>query len=269
MLPPHPPYSQSVIQPNPHLHPSVKQPGIQRSVISPTILVEEASLDWDNYSDSPSYNPSVQQLGNQANLLNTTSCIREVQGISGLVEAKKITLVSTSEISLSSPGENMSYIQNPSQDSQNLMAAQMRQAAIDLEDMKVDIEEMLEDTKAADVREVNVHVFERRLERISDARMEFKKKVREYKRSYQLTPSSIEWLDNSVSLINQLVDEHARLIWAKVEEIKIGQTSSQAPPALTSQQASNNFPSPSVDGQRKVSSPIRQRRVSPKTELDS
>ena len=85
VLPPHPPYSPSVIQPNPHLHPSVKQPGIQRSVISPRILVEEASLDWDNYSDSPSYNPSVQQLGNQANSLNITSCIREVQGISGLV----------------------------------------------------------------------------------------------------------------------------------------------------------------------------------------
>ena len=97
----HPLPSPRVIQLNPTLAPGVSEPctAARPSVISPRITVSQASLDWDSYSESPSYNPGSQ--GVEANQLNISSCVREIQGITGLEEIPKITLVDTSVSSLS------------------------------------------------------------------------------------------------------------------------------------------------------------------------
>ena len=99
-LPDHPPLSPGVIQLNPLVQPTVKQPlsSIQFPVISPRPSIQEASLDWDNYGDIQFHEPLNSQVEN--NFFGST------YSLSGIEEVRKITLVDTSESSLST--ENMS-----------------------------------------------------------------------------------------------------------------------------------------------------------------
>ena len=224
-LPPHPPFSPGVIQQNYSLLPSVPQPsiGIRTSVISPRVTLEQASLDWDNYSDSPSYRPSSEQQGS---VLNLSSCIREIQGITGLEDIRKVTLVDTSESSLST--NSLSVPHHPEAQINSTMSSLQTEARV-LENMTVCLQEMMEDFTADDVRRGNLEEVPKMLEEISKARTEFRNKVRDYKQTYSLATSSIAWLDESVVTMNQQVKAHAHSIWAKVEQVQPGPAPAPVP----------------------------------------
>ena len=234
-LPPHPPLSPSDIHLNPFLNlslsdqgaaglrPSVIAPrqgaGLRPTVISPRITVEQPSLDWDNYSDSPSYRPS---LGTDAQNLRVADCLREVQGITGLEDIQKVTLVDTSVSSLSSPG-GAPFQPSPQQTFIAMSQEQSRDARV-LENMKLCIEEMLEDFTADDVREGNIDEAPNILGEISKARLNFRNAAREYKQTYVVsgTDSAVEWLDSSIATLNQDIKTHAHSIWARMEVVKAG-----------------------------------------------
>ena len=207
------------------------------SVISPRIPVGQSSLDWDNYSESPSYNPGSQVVETQQ--LNISSCIREIQGITGLEEVPKITLVSTSVSSLCA--DSLSLLQPEVNQSVPIMSSQQSEARV-LENMKLCVEEMMEDFTAGDVRRANFEEIPKVLEEITKARTEFRNKVREYKQSYTLASSSIQLLDTSISTLNQQVRNHAHSIWAKMEELQLGPSTVTPPiqPSVTPSQVSNN-----------------------------
>ena len=249
-LPPHPPFSPSVIHQNPTLFPSIQQPSLLKraTVISPRITVEEASLDWDNYDDSPSFNPSLEQQGTQSQYLNLSSCLREIQGITGLEDIQKVTLVNTSESSLSTDSLPILHQQNPQ--SQSIMSTQQSQARI-LENMKVCVEEMMEDFSATDVRKGNLDEVPKMLEEISKARSEFRNSARDYKQSYSLATSSIEWLNKSVSTLNQQVKDHAHSIWTKVEQVQTSSGATPAPPP-TSHVPASSHSREDMDYKRKI-----------------
>ena len=109
-LPDHPPISPGVIQENPYHFPVVVQPlGIETSVISPQLSGPEQSLDWDHYSETPRFSPIQTHQEDSNNYLNLPG--ETLHGITGIEDIRKITLVETSDSSLST--DNMSF-SNPS-----------------------------------------------------------------------------------------------------------------------------------------------------------
>ena len=247
------PFSPGVIQQNYLLLQSVPQPsiGIRTSVISPRVTVEQASLDWDNYSDSPSYRPSSEQQGSDLNHLNLSSCIREIQGITGLEDIKKVTLVDTSESSLST--NSLSVPHHPEVQINYTMSSLQTEARV-LENMTVCLQEMMEDFTADDVRRGNLEEVPKMLEEISKARTEFRSKVREYKQTYSLATSSIAWLDESVATVNQQVKAHAYSIWEKVEQVQPGPAPAPVPVQVQvpTAQAPSNHTRDDIEYKRKI-----------------
>ena len=91
-------------------------------MITPTVTPNQ-SLDWDNYSETPSYRtvrgPQVHPS------LDTADCLQGISQLSGDLIDKQITLVDTSESSLSSINidTNMSrFQQQPGQMDSNARA---------------------------------------------------------------------------------------------------------------------------------------------------
>ena len=203
--------SPGVIQENPH-YLSVPQPtgGREVSVISSN----EVSLDWDNYNIPPQF----KLTGSGVNSIFNTQT-GDIHGISGLEDVGKITLVDTSVSSLST--DSMFYNQNQQGGSSYDQQAQARV----LSNMALIVEEMMEDFSADDVRQGNLAEVSRQLEEISKKRMEFRNAVREYKQNFNLDASTIQYLDNSVSSLNTAVEQHAHLVWAKVETLQAGSNS--------------------------------------------
>ena len=192
--------------------PIVRQPltSIRTSVISPKLTVSEASLDWDTYSEAPEFAVS----NNPPEPLNYS----ELQGISGLEEVRKVTLVNTSESSLSMEGLPLNPKQNwgfqpPEMDTQS----RIRQ----LQNMAVCVEDQMTDFTPDDVRLGNLEEVPKRLEEISKGRAEFRNAVRDFKQTVSVQPSDASYLDNSVSALNTAVRNHAHSIWEKVERVKV------------------------------------------------
>ena len=237
-LPHHPPLTPGVIQASPGPTESSSQPvpSARPSVISPRIIVEQPSLDWDNYTDSPSYKPSSATPAGHS--LQISDCLREVQGITGIEDVRKVTLVDTSVSSLSSLGAPM---HQPSPQQKSMMSLDQNRDARILENMKVCVEEMMEDFTAEDVREANVEEAHRILENISKARTEFRTKCREYKQDYQVSSNAQQWLDSSIATMNQTVKAHAHAVWTRMEQIK----SSQNLPSTNAVASANTAPPPS------------------------
>ena len=167
-LPPPPPRSSARLPPLPPRRSPLPPPipphpkpvtSIRVSVITPSVTPEQ-SLDWDNYSDSPSYRPS---LGEQiSDRLKTAACLQEI-GDLGLDEIQKITLVSTSESSFSSVSVNTSMSrfqqQQPGQmDPQS--RAQLQQEIQDegsrLNSMHQEVLDMMDDYTVDDVNQGNL-----------------------------------------------------------------------------------------------------------------
>jgi len=176
--------------------PVIRQPltSVRTSVISPRISVHEESLDWDNYSVVPEFKYNNNRRTENINL----------SGITGIEEVRKITLVNTSESSLSmedmplDPKHKGGWFQQ----SQNMD----RQAEIRvLQNMAKDVEEMMEDFTSDDVRKGNIDDVPRCLDEISKARTKFRNSVRDFKQTASLQDSDITNLDNSVAAINSAV----------------------------------------------------------------
>ena len=134
-------FSPGVIYYNPSHQPVVGQPlrGIGTSVISPRISVQEASLDWDNYGTQ-----LTGQNTNQGVQNSSTDFFRDIHGISGLEDIRKVTLVDTSISSLSS--SNMSVQNGYDADSQLRLLRNMVEA----------VEDMIQDFTPTDVRKGNI-----------------------------------------------------------------------------------------------------------------
>ena len=179
---------------------------------------EGKSLDWDNFSESPSYGKSILEASNKSSplLAATTENFRELT-ISEVpvnltpadVQSTHFGFFLTPSLALSEAVANM--------DDQS----SMRDARV-LENMITCIGEMMEDFGENDVRRGNVDDVFKILDEISKARTEFRNKVREYKQNYNLEQSSIQQLDSAVMNINRKIKTHAHLVWAKVEVIKNG-----------------------------------------------
>ena len=215
-LPPLPPRRSPLPPPIPAYPKPVTS--IRVSVITPSVTPEQ-SLDWDNYSDSPSYRPS---LGEQvSDRLRTAACLQEI-GDLGLDDIQKITLVSTSESSFSSVSvSSMSRFQQyqPSQmDPQS--RAQLQQEIQDegsrLNRMHQEVLDMMDDYTADDVNQGNADRVDGRLKEIADARADFRSAVRRYKDLYGSYGDSDGRLDTYVTSLNLSVRAHANGIWSKV-----------------------------------------------------
>ena len=197
--------SPGVIHFNPSHQPVVGQPlrGIETSVISPRISVQEASLDWDHFgTELTSQNTNVEGQNNTAEFFG------DIQGISGLEDIRKVTLVDTSVSSLSS--DNMAVHNGYDAEAQLRVLRNMVEA----------VEDMIQDFTPADVRKGNIGEVPKLLEDISKARADFRNSVREYKQYYNPGQSNTVYLDNAVKALNDSVRNHAHTIWAKVEEVQ-------------------------------------------------
>ena len=199
--------------------PVIRRPltSIKTSVISPRLPVQEASLDWDNYSEIPSF----KNFGDQQGILQFSN----LDGIAGLEDNNKITLVETSVSSLSS--DNSIPNMYPNETAQQVKFSEQAQLTV-LHNMSKGIEDMMEDFTQEDVRSGNLVEVPRILSDISKARSEFRNNVREYKQAFNLPASTIENLDQSVIALNHAVKTHAHSIWAKVEVLQGEPVSSHA-----------------------------------------
>ena len=134
-------HSPGVIHFNPSHQPVVGQPlrGIETSVISPRISVQDASLDWDHFgTELTSQNTNVEGQNNTAEFFG------DIQGISGLEDIRKVTLVDTSVSSLSS--DNMAVHNGYDAEAQLRVLRNMVEA----------VEDMIQDFTPADVRKGNI-----------------------------------------------------------------------------------------------------------------
>ena len=86
--------------------PVANQPltSIRTRVISPRLPEQEVSLDWDNYNELPSF----KHIGRQPTQLQFSN----LQGVTGLEEINKVTLVDTSVSSLSSSSSTPNMFSN-------------------------------------------------------------------------------------------------------------------------------------------------------------
>jgi len=170
--------------------------GIETSVISPQLSGPEQSLDWDHYSETPRFSPIQTHQEDSNNYLNLPG--ETLHGITGIEDIRKITLVETSETSLSS--DNMSFFQ-PKQ-SQSYAASKDSQHRT-LNNMVQCVEERMEDFTDNDVRRGNLADIPKLLEEISNARTEFRNYVREFKQTCNPTESEVTYLDKAVNTLNQ------------------------------------------------------------------
>ena len=103
-----------------------------------------------------------------------------------------------------------------------------------LKDMKDKIYDMMEDYTEADVGEGNIELVDKELKDITNARLEFRGAIRQYKKKFEsLHPSNCAALEGYLEILNQQIRSHANNIWAKVASIKKHQQASvpsQAPP---------------------------------------
>ena len=191
--------------------PVVNQPltSIRTRVISPRLPEQEVSLDWDNYNELPSF----KNIGRQPTQLQFSN----LQGVTGLEEINKVTLVDTSVSSLSSSSSTPNMFSNNSLQQQKFTEESQLRVLLN---MSKCVEEMMEDFTAEDVRKGNIDEVPKVLEEISKARTEFRNAVREYKQSFNLPESTVLNIDNSITALNQSVRTHAHSIWAKVEQLQ-------------------------------------------------
>ena len=178
-------------------------------MISPRLPEQEVSLDWDNYNELPSF----KNIGRQPTQLQFSN----LQGVTGLEEINKVTLVDTSVSSLSSSSSTPNMFSNNSLQQQKFTEESQLRVLLN---MSKCVEEMMEDFTAEDVRKGNIDEVPKVLEEISKARTEFRNAVREYKQSFNLPESTVLNIDNSITAINQSVRTHAHSIWAKVEQLQ-------------------------------------------------
>ena len=180
------------------------------------------SLDWDNFGESPSYGNPLDEPGVLG--LHLAECLQEVEELTGLEDIKKITLVDTSESSLSLG--NMSFAQ---QQFDNELALENEK----LMDMQQRVLDMMEDYTADNVRVGNVELVSNELKDIANARAEFRVIVRKYRQKYSGShPSNCQRLDGYLGSLNQQVSDHADAVWTKVEQLKEQQSAAlQVPPA--------------------------------------
>ena len=220
-LPPHPPLS-----PVGQRWPS--QEAIRVSVISPLIVREsctekDPSLDWDNFEDCPSYKD------NFAGIIN----------INDKEDPHKVTLVDTSISSFSS-NDKMTLSQNNSsgpsepkilsEQEKCVLEQSMQQDNSKLVELKDIVTDMMEDYTADDVRKGNVEMVQKQLDKISDARNNFRVFVRKYRTLYATyNLSNCEIADKHLNDINKSIRDHANLIWTKVESIQDQQRASVPP----------------------------------------
>ena len=259
-LPPLPPRSSPV--PFPAL-PLPKPTAIRVNVITPTATPEQ-SLDWDNFSETPSYRPVLGPPVEPS--LDTANCLQEVSQLSGdRIEDQKITLVDTSESSLSSLNieTNMSrFQQQPSLMESHARAQiqeEMNQESRNLSSLHQDVLDMMEDYTEADVNTGNVDRVEGRLKEIGEARSVFRTAVRKYKDLYGTYGDSDGRLDSYIASLNQSVRAHANGIWSKVAQI--------SPPMTQYERESLALQREQL--QQQVSAPTRDRQAEGKLSLEA
>ena len=81
--------------------------------------------------------------------------------------------------------------------------------------------DMMSDFGANDVREGNIDIVHRELEKISNARGDFRVRVRQYRRKFSTVhPANCTEVEKQLQTINDQVREHANVVWSKVEEVK-------------------------------------------------
>ena len=217
-LPPLPPRGSPVLFPSLSLP---KPTSIRVNVITP-IVTPNQSLDWDNFGESPSYRPVLDSQAPPS--LDIASCFQEISSVSLDLGQQKITLVETSESSLSSINieTNMSRMNQLSQlDSQGRaeLQAEMNVESRKLSDLHQIVLDMMEDYTEEDVNRGNTDKVESRLKEIADARSSFRTAVRKYKDLYGSHGDSDGRLDSYIASLNQSVRSHATSIWSKVAQI--------------------------------------------------
>ena len=235
-LPPIPPFSPTrskrLLPPRPHTplpsasfqeHPGITS--IQTSVISPalnpSLTTNEHSLDWDNYGESPSYN-AVDDLNLQG--LHISGCLKEIN------KAHTIPIVNTSEssLSVSSFTREMSVFSQQTPDqmdpaTRSRVQHEMNQQSNKIYQLNQEFDDMIEDFCEDDVYRGNLVHVKDKLDAIADARSKVRNVVREYQRLYGSVGDQNDTLSSLVTSINQKVRDHARVIWARAEELQADQ----------------------------------------------
>ena len=221
----------SSLQRPPHPHQSVPSDtpvsSIRVSVIHPRedsdgdpIAAASASLDWDNFNESPSFTisgePHLQQN------LQIGDCLKEVESLSE--EVQRVTVDQEAIMSFSKPT------------SKSEMEMEISRENEKLKEMKEHINEMMEDYTEDDVGEGNVELVDRELKEIANARAEFRTSIKEYKKKFgTFHPQNCNTLDGYLAEVNQQIRSHANSIWAKVASIKRNHQPSVLAPGSVSQ----------------------------------
>ena len=184
---------------------------VRQSVITP-VNTPESSLDWDHYLDTQRFTCSVED-----NFV--ANPVEE-----DILDNFKITLVSTSVSSLSSDSAaDMSRIPVPPSQMEaevrNNLQREINQECKKLMDMYQLVLDLMEDYSVEDINLGNVDRVDGQLDRISEARSNFRAAVRIYREQYAQYGDSENTLDSHLISLNQKVREHANSIWSRVAEI--------------------------------------------------
>ena len=243
-LPPHPPYSPARELGLPRLRPAVLPPrSVRVSVISPRVFVTggdcgvnsvhsepEVSLDWDNFTEVPKFD-DVEEVRKDPEA-NFDNCSSEVDEITGIEDIKKVTLVDTSVSSLSSNSDLIVAPQKPvkmaDEHGEEYMKQLMTTENAKMEQLKNTVYDMLEDFAPSDVRKGNVSTVQHRLDKIYEARSQFRTAVRGYQKTFgTFHPGNCSTLQNQLETMKQEIIVHVDTIWSKVEQL---QSEQQSPP---------------------------------------
>ena len=184
------------------------------------IAAASASLDWDNFNESPSFTisgePHLQQN------LQIGDCLKEVESLSE--EVQRVTVDQEAIMSFSKPT------------SKSEMEMEISRENEKLKEMKEHINEMMDDYTEDDVGEGNVELVDRELKEIANARAEFRTSIKEYKKKFgTFHPQNCNTLDGYLAEVNQQIRSHANSIWAKVASIKRNHQPSVLAPGSVSQ----------------------------------
>ena len=175
----------------------------------------DSSLDWDFYTEPPTYS-------------DTLSCSR-TDTIMSKEESKIFKSVSADDLKGAAGGIT-------EQQSQEDIRKKMSQANKELLELRTKLNDMMTDYTHSHVRKGNVSLVDSKLEKIANVRSEFRSKVRSYKQTFEnVHPENCKIVESQLNTIMQSVEDHANKIWTKVEEIQ----AREQPPAQQQHQPWN------------------------------
>ena len=192
--------------------------------------------------------------------LRITACYSEIENLTGIEDIRKITLVETSESSLSFDQDQHQQSLIMAQD--RLLGQQMLEENKRLEEMRDKVLDMMEDYTADHVRKGNVDLAAKELKDISEGRAQFRVMVRQYKKMFATYHSeNCSTLQSQLDNMNQKVEEHADSVWSKVELIQSQQPNQTAAAAPSIQSQSSTATTPSLAAHTSPGDLVYRKRI--------